>query len=866
MDKHSELDRALQGYMNAFIGNTSMSTDQREGMKRLFYDIINSNMGTTTPHNEEMLVSDMQKRVYSMTGDKGAALRVSRLCGMLKQQDPTYNWWSILTLLSECSTSGAVGSNPPSMFSPAGSMSAGRNEATMVGIPPLHPNILGNSRSSLPARSSQPSAYIPPPQPMEPNRSSVRQQEDVEMASEGGDNETLLHRNLPTYDDVLEADLMQDLIYVMQGIDGTYVHWNPIKSAYVVRPDTHLSRPTRSMVASLSELGGLTRDIQSYIKEVDTRGRLFEQSFCTELKQEMSEYYRLVSDIESKLFKAPRQLHPGESQLGVTLRRMFSWTMEVRQKLRLMATAINKVQEGRGGGDVLSSISTMVDDGDPFIQSFAGRLLRTASTPFNSILVKWVTDGELVDPYQEFFVREQGTSGNKDMVFWTEKYTVAPDMIPVHMNREITRRIFQIGRSLNFLREACEDSEWVVSSGPRAKLLQTVGEDLSDQRRLDEFVYASSAMVNVRLMSVLTERFGLMRHVMAMRRYLLFEQGDFAEALMEVLDGQMEGSKSMGNIMAHELSAVLSNAIRSSNAQYEPSEYVDAMVLAFRDDQARGRNGWDEVSLSYSLSAPLSYVIPRRAMRQYVEISHFLVRLKRVEHLLLRVWRQHMTEARSFQRSEQLQQRRQPQGQEQQPDKAYQQAMRESAVACSEMIQFFQQIQRYVSLNIIEGAWADFIKKTEAEDTDIDAWNEAHSQYIGSIHEIVCGGGTIGGSGFQRNLSSVFDTAFHFISVIRELRSTRTLGSSRAAATSPTANQSATSVADRLLQQYRNNNNGGGSKEVQVGRVNTVVTRFKQQVRDIIRVLGHNSGGDLEVLVVTIDFNRFYSSTAAAAA
>ncbi|KAJ2175648.1 hypothetical protein EV181_006943, partial [Coemansia sp. RSA 532] len=130
-----------------------------------------------------------------------------------------------------------------------------------------------------------------------------------------------LHRNLPTYDDVSEAALLQDLIYVLQGIDGTYVHWNSMTSSYTVNPEVKLSRPTRAMVTLLSELGGLTRDVQSYISEVERDGRLFEQSFCTELKVEMSTYYKLVSEIEGRLFKVPRTLRPGESQLGVTLRR-----------------------------------------------------------------------------------------------------------------------------------------------------------------------------------------------------------------------------------------------------------------------------------------------------------------------------------------------------------------------------------------------------------------------------------------------------------------------------------------------------------------------------------------------------------------
>ncbi|KAJ2810666.1 Microtubule-nucleating Tub4p (gamma-tubulin) complex component, partial [Coemansia furcata] len=637
----SELDYNLHNYINAFLGRPAADdrgeVERRDRLHRYFRNIIDSNIAPVVFHDEASIVGEMQKRLVANGQDMRSALHVSRLCSSLKQLNPKYDWWPILYLLSECSTGGL-----PSSFSAATTTSSFFAEPIASTPAPSDAAVAGPGQAfGLPYRYSQQSRFAPygaiprgtasytpkganasasmsnsiSPLAVLPTTGAQAAQSTLEQGA------LYLHRELPTYDDVAEAELLQDLIYVMQGIDGTYVHWNRHKSAYTIIPDIHLSRPTRAMIASLSELGGLTKDIQDYIKQVDERGRLFEQSFCTELKLEMSDYYKLVADIESRLFKAPRTLRPGESPLGVTLRRMFNWTIEARQKLRLMSTAIIKVQEGKGGGDILSTISTLVDDGDPFIHSFAQRLLKTASAPFNDILVRWVTDGELADPYREFFICER--EGRRDM-FWSEKYIVASDMIPVHINREMTRKIFQIGRSLNFLRVACDDAEWVTNDGPRTQIV--AGSDLSDPSHLESFVYRSSSMVNTRLMSVLKEKFGLMGHIMAMRRYLLFEQGDFALALMDVLDNQSD--RSGKNIMAHDLSAVLSSAVRASNAQYEDQEHLSAMLLTFKEENAK-KQGWDDVSLIYTLSAPLSYVVPKLALRRYVEVSQFMIRLKR---------------------------------------------------------------------------------------------------------------------------------------------------------------------------------------------------------------------------------------------
>ncbi|KAJ2801347.1 Microtubule-nucleating Tub4p (gamma-tubulin) complex component, partial [Coemansia helicoidea] len=528
----SALDRTLLEYIGAFLGAAPAGDrdelDRRDSLMRYFHSIINGNFGPTASRNEELLVGEMQKRMMAGGRNVRAALHVSRLCGTLKQQDPDYDWWSVLYFLSECcaKTPGAAVAAPPSSYlADPQSRSLGAGGAVRAAslpqqqephlphhanhlLPPQvrygydsggsRPNTAGSSK-----RGSTAAAFaVPPQQRHRPEAGTPVSRQSLPEDQAG----VFLHRELPTYDDVPEAELLQDLIYVMQGIDGTYVRWNRQTSAYVIRPDVNLSRPTRSMIGLLSELGVLVRDIQDYTDAVDQQGRLFEQGFCTELKAELVKYYQLVSETESKLFKAPRTLQPGESPLGATLRRMYNWTTEARQRLRLMATAIVKVQESRGGGDVLSIISTLVDDGDPFIQSFARRLLKTASVPFNSILVSWVTDGELIDPYGEFFIQERES---RHGMLWGERYTVAPDMIPVHINRDMTRKIFQIGRSLNFLRVACSDAQWVAEGGPR---MQLAG-DISDTGNLETFVCSSSSMVNERLMSVLKTRFDLMGHV-----------------------------------------------------------------------------------------------------------------------------------------------------------------------------------------------------------------------------------------------------------------------------------------------------------------------------------------------------------------
>ncbi|KAJ1818294.1 Microtubule-nucleating Tub4p (gamma-tubulin) complex component [Coemansia sp. RSA 2599] len=855
MNAHN-LDSALYRYMETFLGPVAESNDmvqqgeleRRDRLLRFFRNIVGSNISSVYRRDAESAVAEMQKRLASGGRGTQSAIRVSQLFSMLKQRDASYDWWPILNLISESSSNNAAsaayasGTSTSSFFATrAGEMERDRERALQM----------AENANAMMVDEPQ-SAY---------SASQHYQQQQTPGAGDGA-SETL-YRLLPTYDAADEMALLRDLIYVMQGIDGTCVRWNPKTKMYGICGDMQFSRPTREMVLSIAELGALARNVQEYVAWIENSGRLFEQSFGSELRQELTAYFQLVADIEAKLSNIPPELRPGETLAGATLRRVLGWTSDVRARLRLMNVAIEGVRDGLGGGVLLSTISTLVEDGDPFTQQFARRLLATASAPFTGILVRWVTTGELVDPYNEFFVRE---SAEPDKV-WSKRFRVVRDMIPVHYDRVLTRKIFQVGRSLAFLRGACADAEWVTAQAP-----QPAPEDTLDPRRLEAFVYRAAASVNARLMHVLRDNFGLMRHVAAIRRLLMFEQGDFALSLLEVLDRHI--ARSPRSILAHDLSAALDSAVRSSNAQFEDPEHLSALVLAFlKPAGAQPGDGsqetWENVSLRYVLSAPLTHVIDAETLRQYSEISRFLLKLKRIDYVLNAVWRQQMTDARSLQRVAELSRRKDGAVSEVKAGVQFsdevQRAVRESAIAVSEMIQFFHQVQRYISLNVIEGAWAPFVAAAQADDADVDSWNEAHETYVRAIHGVVCGSTSVG---FQRNLAAIIDTSFQFVAVVKELNNELALashiGASKTALSSPPMSGKNLSMPDRLKMLRNGSKQQYSQSEDMVvehaSRVHAIAARFREQVRDLMRALSHNTASDLQFLVVSIDFNNIYTS------
>ncbi len=60
-------------------------------------------------------------------------------------------------------------------------------------------------------------------------------------------------------------------------------------------------------------------------------------------------------------------------------------------------------------------------------------------------------EGELNDPFQEFFVSMDPNVSN-DLI-WTQKYDLKPSMIPSFLTNDLARKILLTGKAVNFIKK-----------------------------------------------------------------------------------------------------------------------------------------------------------------------------------------------------------------------------------------------------------------------------------------------------------------------------------------------------------------------------------------------------------------------------
>ncbi|KAM7223342.1 Spc97/Spc98 family protein [Rhypophila decipiens] len=516
-----------------------------------------------------------------------------------------------------------------------------------------------------------------------------------------------------------ETALLRDLPFTLQGLSSTTL---PFASDTTLKLPPTLPPPIISLLHTLAEPSLLYRGLSTFVKS-PARG-LLDQSLRAAISTELRSYLTLVATLEGQIRRALSSLDAnaprgGIGKAGVTLKRCVVWTREATMGLRLMSLIAEESNNKRGGQLISLIHGFSTSHGDPVVAAFAERLLADVTRPFYDILRRWIYDGELSDPHLEFFVREQSPNGEAQKEtkargqtsVWNSKYEVVDAMVPSIITSDFAQKVFLIGKSLNFIRHSCGDSQWVEAYSKTSSKELKYGDTATLETWIDE-AYKTTMQ---RLMKLMSTRFHLFDHLQALKNYILLGQGDFIALLMESLAANLD--RPAGAQYRHTLTAQLEHAIRGSNAQYDSDEVLrrlDARMLQL----SHGDIGWDCFTLEYKIDAPVDVVVTEWGNRQYLKVFNFLWRIKRVEFALQSTWRKCMTGSRGVLQSD---------------DENVLQTWKSTRGVLAEMIHFVGQLQYYILFEVIESSWTELQKNIHKEDCTLDDLITAHTKYLTSI-------------------------------------------------------------------------------------------------------------------------------------
>jgi gamma-tubulin complex component 3 len=517
-----------------------------------------------------------------------------------------------------------------------------------------------------------------------------------------------------------EPTLLRELPFTLQGLSST----NLVFSSAALKLPPTLPTPLISLLHTLAEPSLLYRGLSEFVES--TEGGLVGQSFRSALGRELRSYLGLVATLEGQIRRALAQLdesqpHHGIGKAGVTLKRCVIWTREATMGLRLMSLMVEE-SKGKKGGQLISLIhSFSTTHGDPYVGTFAERLLSHVTRPFYDMLRQWIYDGELADPFGEFFVSEQSeeeileANGKEDKggatSVWEDKYKLNEQMVPSIITEEFANKVFLIGKTLNFIRYGCGDAAWVDTYSREASKELRYG----DTANLEQSIGDAYKTTMARLIDLMANKFKLFEHLQALKKYLLLGAGDFIAVLMESLSQNLD--RPANTQYRHTLTAQLEHAVRNSNAQFDSPDVLrrlDSRML----ELSHGEIGWDVFTLEYKIDAPVDVIVTPFGSKQYLKVFNFLWRVKRVEFALGSTWRRCMTGARGVLGTV--------------ADKVGSD-WKVARCAVAEMIHFVNQLQYYILFEVIESSWNELQEALHKPESTLDDLIEAHAKYLMNI-------------------------------------------------------------------------------------------------------------------------------------
>ncbi|KAF8538531.1 Spc98 family-domain-containing protein [Trichophaea hybrida] len=568
-----------------------------------------------------------------------------------------------------------------------------------------------------------------------------------------------------------EQTLLSALPFTLLGLSSNCLPFKTSPtSKYVVSLPPSLPLPLISLLHTLAEPSLLYKSLDDFVQESTdglTDGGLVGQSLKSAIGIELRGYVQLVGGLESQIRRAIAAAERGQGiqSSGVTLKRCVVWTREATMGLRLMSLIVDKTK-GQKGGQLISTIHGFASDhGDPFVRAFAERILIQITRPFYDMLRHWIYEGELTDPYVEFFVTEEApepvqagdSSGTKPKAdaavavkpgatsVWQDKYHFHAFQVPTIITEGFAKKVFLIGKSLNFIRHGCSDSDWVDEYSKSTSKELRYGDTAKLEMNIDEAYKTTMA----RLIDLMGNKFKLFDHLLALKKFLLLGQGDFIALLMESLSGNLD--RPANTLYRHNLTAQLEHAIRGSNAQFEKPDMLarlDARML----ELSHGEVGWDVFTLEYKIEAPVDVVVTAYGSKQYLKVFNFLWRIKRVEYALGSCWRKFMTGARGVLRA---------------VDDIVGKDWKKARCVVAEMVHFVNQLQYYILFEVIESSWNVLQKAINKPEVTLDDLIDAHTEYLRNITHKGLLGGTSIRNGKKRTASDTGDESF--LSQLHEL-------------------------------------------------------------------------------------------------
>ncbi|CAM9305941.1 unnamed protein product, partial [Lampetra planeri] len=436
----------------------------------------------------------------------------------------------------------------------------------------------------------------------------------------------------------LEQALVEDLLFVLIGVDGRDITAQPVlgrqNRSFIVDSTLDMSikelvnriLPVASYYSTITRWVGKRNIYQCLISQLDADLVFLSPSFIEEkssfeygqvnhaltaaMRTLMKEYLILVTQLEHL-----------QRQGLLSLQKLWFYIQPTMRTMEILASIASSVDKGECmGGSTLSLLHdrTFNYTGDSQAQELCLYLTKAASVPYFEILEKWIYRGIIKDPYSEFMVEEHELQKEKiqedyNDKYWDQRYTIVQHRIPSFLQK-MADKILSTGKYLNVVRECGRD----VTCPDAKEVLYTLKERAYVEQIEKAFNYASKVLLDF-----------LMEEKELVSRLRLEALLELALRMSTANTDPFKDDLKI-DLMAHD---VITQLLRVLAIE---TKLEKSIINTEQTDAAL--SGLEAFSFDYIVKWPLSLIINRKALTRYQMLFRHMFYCKHVERLLCNVW------------------------------------------------------------------------------------------------------------------------------------------------------------------------------------------------------------------------------------
>jgi len=379
-----------------------------------------------------------------------------------------------------------------------------------------------------------------------------------------------------------EQALLEDLLFCLLGVEGTYIR-RVSGSRGADSPDPRATERAPvlpevrfdvqappgadlSTVQYIQKVLPLCEHYAAVQKFVDVHSQYaygtVNQALCAAIRELLREFSVKVGQLETAL------------RLGnLTIAKLWYHIQPSMATLALLHRVASHVFHGVGG-HVLNGIEEVMGRSSlSTAQDLCEHMLQQASRPYFEMVSKWIYEGRLDDPYNEFFITESPRAhdektGGPAADFWQKHFTLKEHSVPQFL-KESREKILHAGKYLHVFFSASTSAQLPPEEGKRDVLRYSCRRKQCIEAIDAAYRRASAALLGL-FMSPRPDGLDLPGRLRSMRSFFFLAKADWFGQLMDNAVGELEQTFEAEMPSLIRLEGLLQLAIASSSVGADP--------------------------------------------------------------------------------------------------------------------------------------------------------------------------------------------------------------------------------------------------------------------------------------------------------